>query len=172
MTKELSFLELLELACKAKLESMDKPLPPPDLSIMISFKKFYEYKYPERERYNLYIVWRGKQALYVGISTNNVWNRWFGRLAPHIRRAGNKWLEDWSSPIGSVVTHNLPASLRWKIELRYYDRSLKTIESRLINDLRPLFNITYGPKLNKKELRLMDSLTAHKEYDLIKLPFE
>ena len=111
--------------------------------------------------YNLYIIWRGKQALYVGISRQNIWGRWFSRGGQeHIFNSGGQWHADFSSPIGKAIIHNRPASLRWKIELRYTpSRSLAAEEQELIQELRPLFNTIYRPSLTSKELKLYNMLT-------------
>jgi len=47
--------------------------------IEITFKDFCEYRYHEDGFYELYVVKNGlEEILYVGISDQNIWNRWFG----------------------------------------------------------------------------------------------
>jgi integrase len=47
--------------------------------IEITFKEFFEYKYQEDGFYELYVMQNGLgDTLYVGISSQNIWNRWFG----------------------------------------------------------------------------------------------
>jgi hypothetical protein len=140
------------------MEYMEK-LPP----IKITFEKFARtgIKYVH---HNLYIIWMKKQALYVGISRNNIWHRWFGQRDSHIYMIDDQWIKDYSSPIGSVIVYNRPASLKWKIELQHYrtylfDENLAEVEKGLIHKLRPLFNTTYLPYLTKKEQELARSLT-------------
>lgn len=122
--------------------------------ITISFKSFYNgYDCGNR---NLYIIWRNKQCLYVGISRSDIWNRWFGSLSPHIYSLNN---DSFNSTIGKVISKNYPKSMSWKIEMRYIeDKWLNTEEINLIQKYRPLFNTTYSPKRNKKEVRLHNIL--------------
>ena len=47
--------------------------------IEITFLDFYEYKYDTEEFYQLYVMKNGlDEILYIGISSQNIWNRWFG----------------------------------------------------------------------------------------------
>jgi hypothetical protein len=47
--------------------------------IEITFKDFYELNYRETEAYELYVMKNGHdEVLYVGISSQNIWGRWFG----------------------------------------------------------------------------------------------
>lgn len=131
-------------------------LAPP---VIMPFSKFAKGDYPDLD-HNLYIVWRGKKALYIGISRGCIWDRWFDRNGRHIAidGAGN-WHAEYSSPIGRAIIRNRPASLRWKIELRQCDNLTKA-ELELIKELRPIFNATYRPALTDKEKHLYKKLLA------------
>jgi len=49
------------------------------MMIEINFKDFYEYRYREDGFYELYVIKNAfEEILYVGISNQNIWNRWFG----------------------------------------------------------------------------------------------
>jgi hypothetical protein len=142
----------------------------PHPNLIMTFERFL--KYDDEGYYNLYIVWRGKQALYVGISKQNISMRWFYRGGQsHMRYVqrysgtleGGSWVG--LSTIGQVIQNNFPKSLKWKIELREYstfswDRNekLDAAEQRLIHELRPLFNATYRQDLSEKEQRLLYKL--------------
>lgn len=135
-------------------------------TLTMTFERFFNADYDEGEC-NLYIVWRNEQALYVGISESNIWNRWFGNLSPHILiNAGGHWRGDYSSPIGAAVVCNRPASMQWIIELRYVPTvytiprwDVKREEGKLIRELRPLFNITHRERLTDDEYALYCKLS-------------
>jgi len=83
--------------------------------IEITFKNFFEYKYSHEEFHELYIMKNGlDEVLYIGISEQNIWNRWFG-FNGHIRDGGN-FLQGRSS-VGEKVVDYLPDSWDWKIQL-------------------------------------------------------
>lgn len=56
-------------------------------------------------------------------------------------------LTGWST-IGKEVANNLPKSLKWKIELRYYgvwnNQDLANSERLLIQELHPMYNTIYN----------------------------
>jgi hypothetical protein len=138
--------------------------PPQKLpTLRMSFDKFFRGDY-KGDEYNLYIIWKGKQALYVGISTVHVMSRWFGDLSPHIHITRNgEWLPAFSSLIGQVVIHNRPQSMKWTVELRHYrnwvrGENLNTAEANLIAKLRPLFNTTYRGDYTEQERVLVGKL--------------
>lgn len=123
-------------------------------------------------RHNLYIIWRGKQALYVGIARDHIWGRWFARGGQsHMyfsqKYSGTREGGTWRgfTPIGIVIQRNFPKSLKWKVEQRHYntfswctEERLETAERRLIQELRPLFNTTYRPSFTHKENELIRKL--------------
>jgi len=87
------------------------PLPELDPPLIMTFTKFEKGDYPDAN-HNLYIVWRGKQALYIGISQANIWDRWFIRDGCHIASNGaGIWCAAYSSPIGRAIARNRPASI-------------------------------------------------------------
>ncbi len=46
--------------------------------IEMTFREFHQHRYRD-ENYQLYVMKNGSgDVLYVGISTMNIWNRWFG----------------------------------------------------------------------------------------------
>jgi hypothetical protein len=147
-------------------DNMTKKPPP---ALILTFAEFYEGDYHG----NLYIVWRGSQALYVGITRDHVWNRWFGNRG-HISNIDGNWRADYcGSEIGKVIVKNRPESLGWKIELRNipYPMDLESEERRLIHELRPLCNRTHVQQLTKEEMDLWKSLTRYdEEIDLKNAP--
>jgi len=100
---------------------------------------------------NLYIISNKEGCLYVGISENNVWTRWFNTGTSHIFDYPiGKW--NGRSSIGMLVAENQPRSLNWEVDLREYDsRLLKKIEEKLIVIYRPLYNSVYRPPLTESE---------------------
>jgi hypothetical protein len=120
-----------------------KELPDPPKPITMTFEEFMGL---EREPiHNLYIIWDDNKALYVGISKSGVWGRWFGRRG-RMYKIGQNWAAE--DTIGQTVIKNFPASLKWRVELRYYgvlnNEDLRYNESCLIGELHPSFNSTYN----------------------------
>jgi hypothetical protein len=156
------------------LAEFDKyPLPQDNLQpdMRIGFGQFLDNKYKEG-KHNLYIVWLGNQALYVGIAKDHIRGRWLNRSGQsHMyfaqkysgTREGGSWVG--LSTIGRVIQRNLPESLQWTIELRHYsvfswskNEQLEDAERRLIGELRPLFNVTYRDNLTDDENKLVERL--------------
>jgi hypothetical protein len=115
--------------------------------VKMTFRKFIE---GFDGAHNLYIISRGETTLYVGISTVGVWNRWFASRGSHMVYVGprdNLRLAGFSS-IGKEMAENMPASLEWNVELRYYglenNTDLKSMEYQLIRELKPKFNYIYA----------------------------
>lgn len=140
--------------------------------IEITFEEFHKQHYKE-EGFNLYVVKNGLgDVLYVGISENDVWGRWFG-FGGHIVWDGKVIYGE--SPIGSKIEEHLPSSLLWKIQLWTLDDcidfcqreiqnnrssiSIRKLEPIMIKKLSPSLNISYNispgrdttPR-NKKEI--------------------
>jgi len=125
------------------------------MMIEITFKDFYEYTYHEDGFYELYVMKNGlEEILYVGISTQNIWNRWFGWNG-HIMDGPNFMVGE--SSVGRKVVDHLPDSWDWKIQLwtlndcmafctdelnpngRY---TIQMVEPFMINKLHPILNAT------------------------------
>ena len=172
----MNFWEVIDAINKgefAKLTPEDLgPLPEEklDTPLKMRFGTFLDGKYQEG-KHNLYIIWKGKQALYVGIAKDNIWIRWFNAGYSHMyfaqkysgTREGGTWVG--SSTIGRVIQKNFPKSLKWIVELRHYstfgwtdNEKLEAAEQRLIRELRPLFNVTYRSALTEQEARLAERL--------------
>ena len=122
--------------------------------IEITFNEFYLRTYPQEEFHELYIVKNSLgEVLYVGISNQDIWYRWFGWNG-HIKE-GDSYLLG-KSAVGEKVVDHLPNSWDWKIQLwtledcvkfcsnelnpngRY---SIKMLESFMIQKFRPSLNI-------------------------------
>lgn len=116
--------------------------------LILTFKRFMSGNYEEGNR-NLYIVWRGRRALYVGISAASIYNRWFDMPGRHYGY----------SNIGRVIVRNRPASMQWKIELRHITTDLRRAEDKLIYELSPLYN-TMGRRngMTPQDTRLYNRL--------------
>ena len=118
---------------------------------------FYEYQYSHDGLYELYAMKNASdEYLYVGISTQTIWNRWFGWNG-HIT-VGPRYLVGESS-IGRKVVDHLPNSWDWKIQLWTLDDcatfcaedlnpsgryNIKWLEPIMIQKLRPSLNNTYN----------------------------
>lgn len=82
----------------------------------ITFAEFYAAQYDDSHDVGVYVVKNGV-PLYVGMSTSNVWNRWFyGTFRSHLDLdTQNQWFG--YTPIGRMIARNMPASWEWHIEL-------------------------------------------------------
>lgn len=121
--------------------------------IEITFMQFYKQQY-EDHLFCLYVMKNGNdEVLYVGISTNNVWERWFSW--------GGHMLWDGMviygvSPVGEKIEDHLPDSLQWKIQLwtlqdcvNYCKDQLPADASMMtIRDIEPYMIHKLSPALN------------------------
>jgi hypothetical protein len=82
--------------------------------IEIDFESFHNKDYLEGG-YDLYVVKNGLgDVLYVGISNQSIWERWFGWNGHML------WVDhviEGNSPVGEKIVDHLPHSLKWKIQL-------------------------------------------------------
>lgn len=123
--------------------------------ITLTFAEFHKGDYDDKDEcHDLYIIKRDTETLYVGISTRDVWNRWFGQWGGHIRRNG--WGEYFhTSEIGRAVIENMPQSNNWTVELwtlddlrKYFATpllSLRRAENLMIKQLKPCHNTMLMP---------------------------
>ena len=106
--------------------------------IELSFKEFHDQDY-EDEGYCLYVMKNGLgDVLYVGISTVDVWSRWFGG-AGHIPWSGTMLYGN--SSIGEKIVNHFPDSWAWKIQLWTLKDCLTFCDTELPD---PNFKITVG----------------------------
>lgn len=133
------------------------------------------------EDHQLYIITAESCVLYIGISSQNIWHRWFNSPRSHLRQNYSLKGKDpswgYSSDIGEAVVRCFPESLNWVIELWTMDDCLKSlndsdnmgrtpkrildIERVMINKLRPAFNLmgaNYQTDLDK----LPDAIKKYK----------
>ena len=141
--------------------------------IELTFEQFHEKQYQE-EGFRLYVVKnRHNDVLYIGISTTNIWERWFS-WGGHIVWDGKVIYGE--SPIGTKIEDHLPDSLRWKIQLWTLDDCIQfcraelpkdisaltihQIEPIMIQKLSPAFNVTHnlqpGKDTSPKSKKEMD----------------
>jgi len=130
--------------------------------IEIDFQCFHDQGY-EEEGYDLYVMKNGPgDVLYVGISTQSIWDRWFGWNG-HIVWEGN--IIYGTSAVGQKIEDHLPDSLQWRIqlwtledciklckdELRATKRQpdIKFMEPFMIQKLSPILNGTYNLRPGK-----------------------
>jgi len=126
----------------------------------LTFEKFMSGDYPDDD-YSIYIVRDNAEVLYIGISRDNIYNRWFVADYSHITKFANGALRG-DSTIGQVIVGNLPNSLQWSVDLlsiedcikllgdkspcksEYDNKALEKLERYLISELNPLFNVTHN----------------------------
>ena len=121
--------------------------------IELTFQEFHEQQYKE-DRFCLYIVKnRQGDVLYIGISTINVWERWFA-WSGHMVWDGKVIYGE--SPIGVKIEDHLPDSLRWKIQLWTLDDCIQFCRMELpedtlaltIGDIEPIMIQKLSPALS------------------------
>jgi hypothetical protein len=117
----------------------------------MTLAEFYAAEYDESYDVGVYVIKNGN-VLYVGMSTSNIWNRWFyGTFRSHLERDGNgRW---WgNTPVGRAVASNMPDSWQWKIELwglrdcaEFFGYDEKRFD---IRSAEQKLMVYYKPKLN------------------------
>ena len=121
--------------------------------IELSFKDFHDQKY-RKNNYCLYVMHNGLgDVLYVGISTVDVWDRWFA-WGGHMTWDGN--IIYGESKIGTKIEDHLPDSLGWKIQLwtlkdclEYCRNEISDERSNItIRDIEPIMIRKLAPALN------------------------
>lgn len=121
--------------------------------IELSFRQFHDGQYRERG-YELYVMKNGLgDILYIGISTTDVWGRWFA-WGGHMMWDGNVIYGD--STIGGKIENHLPESLDWKIQLWTLKDCLKFCKAELPEDtsnltiqhVEPIMIRKLSPSLN------------------------
>lgn len=91
--------------------------------------------------------------LYVGISTNDVWERWFG-WGGHMTWDGDVIYGE--SPIGVKIQNHLPNSLKWKFQLWTLKECIEFCRNELpsdisevtIHEIEPIMIRKLSPVLN------------------------
>lgn len=133
--------------------SLEQEFALEDKVIELTLLEFHEQQYREQQ-YCLYVVKNGNDdILYVGISTNNIWERWFA-WGGHMTWDGKVIYGE--SSIGIKVENHLPDSLKWKIQLwtlqdcvKFCRKLLPTDCSEVtIHDVEPLMIQKLSPALN------------------------
>lgn len=125
--------------------------------IEIEFERFHDQDYID-EGFELYVMKNGfGDALYVGITSQDVWERWFG-WGGHMLWDGKIIYGD--SAVGQKIEDHLPDSLSWKIQLWTLDDcisfckdmlsasnrqlTIKYLEPFMIQKMSPILNGTYN----------------------------
>jgi hypothetical protein len=126
--------------------------------IELDFESFCNQDYVSDQHYQLYAIYNGQgDPLYIGISRQNIWLRWFG-FGGHMIYDRGRLLG--LSGIGAKIVDHLPDSLRWKIQLWTVEDcieyckdilpsagrklSIDVIEPFMIKKLSPILNGTYN----------------------------
>lgn len=124
--------------------------------IEIDFETFHNQDY-EETGYDLYVMKNGLGSiLYVGISKQSIWQRWFGSNG-HLL-----WVDraiEGNTPVGRKIVDHLPDSLQWKIQLwtlkdcidfcgamlpTTHSPNIDFIEPYMIRKLSPILNGSYN----------------------------
>ena len=127
--------------------------------VTMTFREFMKGDYEEplliTDSFKLYVLSDSSDnCLYVGISTANIWNRWFNNTFSHIGTNIYKELFG-NSNVGLYVVANIPKSLDWNIHLyslidcrRLLNDKRKMpiheVEPRIIKKLRPSMNVEFN----------------------------
>ena len=146
--------------------------------IELTFQEFQAQQYQD-EGFCLYVIKnRRGDILYIGISTNSIWERWFA-WGGHMVWDGKVIYGE--SPIGVKIEDHLPDSLRWRIQLWTLDdciqlcrqelpldtsgMTIRDVEPIMIQKLSPALNVTFNlnpggdtTPLSKKEIEQEEKL--------------
>lgn len=121
--------------------------------IELRFEDFHEQNY-EDKGFCLYVLKNGLgDVLYVGISTVDVWSRWFS-WGGHMLWDGKVIYGE--SSIGIKIENHLPESLNWKIQLWTLKDCIEFCRMELsneiskvtIHDIEPIIIRKLSPALN------------------------
>lgn len=121
--------------------------------IELDFQQFHDQQYREK-RYELYILKNGLgDILYIGISKNDIWQRWFG-WGGHMTWDGKVIYGE--SPVGVKIENHLPDSLSWKIQLWTLQDCISFCRNELpthtleitIHEIEPIIIRKLSPALN------------------------
>lgn len=126
----------------------------------LTFSEFYKGDF-EDIGYELYVLRDSdNKAMYIGISRNSIWHRWFGGGASHMTINNDEKIYG-ASYIGQVVERRFPSSWDWVIELWAKDDCLgilrkefegkdadriniEALEPYMIKKFEPLYNVMYS----------------------------
>lgn len=125
--------------------------------IALRFEDFHKQNY-EDKGFCLYVMKNGlDDVLYVGISTQDIWSRWFA-WGGHMTWDG-KFIRG-ESPVGEKIENHLPDSLNWEIQLwtlkdcigfckqelrgNTSKVTIREVEPIMIRKLSPTLNVTYN----------------------------
>ena len=121
--------------------------------IELTLLDFHEQPYHEQQ-FCLYVLKNASEdVLYVGISVNDIWERWFG-WGGHMLWDGIVIYGE--SPIGIKIENYLPDSLKWKIQLWNLNDCLEFCKEEIpidnstitIHDIEPIMIRKLSPALN------------------------
>jgi len=125
--------------------------------IALRFEDFHEQNYEDKD-FCLYVMKNGLgDVLYVGISMQDIWLRWFA-LGGHMTWDGK--IIRGESPIGEKIENHLPDSFNWEIQLwtlkdcikfcrkelpdNTSEITIRKVEPIMIRKLSPALNLTYN----------------------------
>jgi hypothetical protein len=126
----------------------------------MKFSEFYKGHFTD-EGFELYLVKDiDGQAMYIGISRDSIWHRWFGGGPSHMdtNLAGKVYGKSY---FGEVIERRFPGSWDWIIELWTKEEcivacksdfsgrnpakiEIEAVEPYMIAKFEPLFNVTHA----------------------------
>jgi len=145
----------------------------------LKFSEFYQGQFSD-DGYELYIVKDiEKNVMYIGISRDSIWHRWFGGSISHMNSHATGKVYG-KSYIGEVIERRLPSSWDWLIELWTKEDCLKaceatfigkdldkieieSIEPYMILKFEPLYNVTHGGGHHEDPLTTKKLDAIHKD---------
>lgn len=127
--------------------------------IAMTFSEFYRGDY-EDQGYELYTIKdSNEKVMYIGISRDSIWHRWFGGGTSHmdINSAGKLYGKSY---IGEIIERRLPNAWDWIVELwmkedclnvlgNEFDQKnldkipIELIEPYMIIKFEPLYNVMH-----------------------------
>ena len=132
----------------------------------MTFKEFAKGEWCDNNKgceYSLYMVKDGNDALYIGISHDHIYNRWFNPGRAHMPGLRYK-ISDWCfSTIGRRIADNRPESEQYTIGLFTLDevRELLQTEIKELNLYSPAMDLEYCEELLIAKMEPFDNTTCN-----------
>ena len=145
----------------------------------LKFSEFYEGHFTD-DGYELYLLRDSDEnALYIGISRDSIWHRWFGGGTSHmdVDVTGKVY---GKSNIGEIIERRFPSSWNWTIELWMKEDCLKVcateflgkdsdkvgidaLEPYMIVKFEPLYNVAHSSGHHEDPLttKRLDQIYKH-----------
>jgi len=140
--------------------------------ISLPFETFKAGEYSDNIQapFTLYMVFNGPKCLYIGITTNNPFNRWFNNGHSHCLINIYGELQG-QSKIGRMVAESMPESNKWEVQLwttkdciewlvlnrpekykRLKEADIHSLEPIIIQEFKPSKNVIFNTQIGDRSI--------------------